>query len=161
MQKYPNFFFLIRGGGGRGSKQIRTITLFILFIFFEGFPKPQLKGCSDTLELSGHVLLPVLYIILIHDSTNRKILFRMSKSLSMGLTSDEEDEESTPIIRWVSPCHEWFLYRIPGNLYNGYSLRNFKFRKSISSAQFSLPYLVSLCNATLFWNIFFCCYRVI
>ena len=23
--------------------------------------KPQLKGCSDTLELSGHVLLPVLY----------------------------------------------------------------------------------------------------
>ena len=37
-RKISYFFFLIRGGGGRGSKQIRTFTLFILF-FLEGFPK--------------------------------------------------------------------------------------------------------------------------
>ena len=37
IKKFPNFFSLLRGGE-RGSEQIRTFTLFILFIFFLRLP---------------------------------------------------------------------------------------------------------------------------
>ena len=59
----PNFFFLIRGGG-RGSEQIRTFTLFILFFF-----KASLTVCRQNHD-DSQLGDPLLYSLFSEQKKN-------------------------------------------------------------------------------------------